>query len=158
MWAKQFYFILASYKTYPWVNTITGKEPVTGDEFLYVFFSHKDEPEKTFLCINPSVHPIKKHPIGFLGLVSFLLLLIIGDDTLGDLTIVFGGIFVIGLITGSIMSFGHYIGYYKKERKWKQQVINDWKSDKLRYKHSEATLSTVAFKLGGSPIDESAFF
>ena len=48
--------------------------------------------------------------------------------------------------------------YYKKERKWKQQVINDWKSDKLRYKHSEATLSTVAFKLGGSPIDESAFF
>ena len=158
MCSKQFYFILASYKTYPWVNTTTGKEPVTGDEFLYVFFSHKDEPEKTFLCMNPSVHPIKKHPIGFLALVSFLLLLIIGDDTLGDLTIVFGGIFVMGLITGSIMSFGHYIGYYKKERKWKQQVINDWKSDKLRYKHSEATLSTVAFKLGGSPIDESAFF
>ena len=150
--------MLISYKTYPWVNTITGKEPVTGDEFLYVFFSHKDEPEKTFLCMNPSVHPIKKHPIGFLGLVSFLLLLIIGDDTLGDLTIVFGGVFVMGLITGSIMSFGHYIGYYKKERKWKQQVINDWKSNKLRYKHSEATLSTYAFKLGGSPIDESAFF
>ena len=150
--------MLISYKTYPWVNTITGKEPVTGDEFLYVFFSHKDEPEKTFLCMNPSVHPIKKHPIGFLGLVSFLLLLIIGDDTLGDLTIVFGGLFVMGLITGSIMSFGHYIGYYKKERKWKQQVINDWKSNKLRYKHSEATLSTYAFKLGGSPIDESAFF
>ena len=158
MWSKQLYFILASYKTYPWVNTITGKEPVTGDEFLYVFFSHKDEPEKTFLCMNPSVHPIKKHPIGFLALVSFLLLLIIGDDTLGDLTIVFGGVFVMGLITGSIMSFGHYIGYYKKERKWKQQVINDWKSNKLRYKHSEATLSTYAFKLGGSPIDESAFF
>ena len=150
--------MLISYKTYPWVNTITGKEPVTGDEFLYVFFSHKDEPEKTFLCMNPSVHPIKKHPIGFLGLVSFLLLLIIGDDTLGDLTIVFGGVFVMGLITGSIMSFGHYISYYKKERKWKQQVINDWKSNKLRYKHSEATLSTYAFKLGGSPIDESAFF
>ena len=91
-------------------------------------------------------------------MVSFLLLLIIGDDTLGDLTIVFGGVFVMGLITGSIMSFGHYIGYYKKERKWKQQVINDWKSNKLRYKHSEATLSTYAFKLGGSPIDESAFF
>lgn len=162
MWSKQFYFILASYKTYPWVNTITGKEPVTGDEFLYVFFSHKDEPEKTFLCMNPSVHPIKKHPIGFLALVSFLILLIMGDK-LGELTdgaslYVLGGIFVMGLITGSIMSFGHYIGYYKKERKWKQQVINDWKSDKLRYKHSEATLSTVAFKLGGSPIDESAFF
>tara|TARA_S200000501_G_scaffold148096_1_gene139715 strand:- start:2427 stop:2873 length:447 start_codon:yes stop_codon:yes gene_type:complete len=148
---------MASYKTYPWVNTITGKKPVTGDEFLYVFFSHKDEPEKTFLCMNPSTHPIKKHPIGFLGVASFILLLIIGD-TLGELIYVFGGIFIISLITGSLMSFGHYISYYKKERKWKQQVINDWKSDKLRYKHSEATLSTYAFKLGGSPIDESAFF
>ena len=112
--------------------------------------------------MNPSVHPTKKHPLGCLGLVSFLFLLIMGD-TLGELTdgaafYVLGGIFVISLITGSIMSFGHYIGYYKKERKWKQQVINDWKSDKLRYKHSEAILSTYAFKLGGSPIDESAFF
>mgnify|MGYP003328867665 FL=1 len=73
---------MASYKKYPWVNTITGKKPVTGDEFLYVFFSHKDEPEKTFLCMNPSTHPIKKHPIGFLGVASFILLLIIKGSTL----------------------------------------------------------------------------
>ena len=149
--------MLISYKTYPWVNTSTGKEPVTGDEFLYVFFSHKDEPEKKFLCMNPSVHPIKKHPIGFLGLVSFLPL-IIGEETLGELLFVFIGIFIISLITGSIISFGNYVSYYNKERKWKQQVINDWKSDKLRYKHSESILSTFTFKLGGSPIDESVFF
>ena len=150
--------MLISYKTYPWLNTNTGKEPVTGDEFLYVFYSHKDEPEKKFLCMNPSVHPIKKHPIGFLGLISFLPLLA-GEETLGELLfVVFIGIFIISLITGSIISFGNYIGYYNKERKWKQQVINDWKSDKLRYKHSESILSAFTFKLGGSPIDESVFF
>ena len=48
--------------------------------------------------------------------------------------------------------------YYKKERKWKQQVIHDWKSDKLRYKHSESILSDFTFKIGGSPMDESKFF
>ena len=148
--------MLISYKTYPWVNSKTGKEPVTGDEFKYVFYSHKDEPEKKFLCMNPSVHPIKQHTIGFLGLVSFLPILI--GETLGELLYLFIGIFIISLITGSIISFGTYINHYNKERKWKQQVINDWKSDKLRYKHSESILSTFTFKLGGSPIDESVFF
>ena len=148
--------MLISYKTYPWINETTGKEPVTGDEFLYVFFTHKDEPGKTFLCMKPSVHPINKHPLGFLGLISFFPLLL--SETLGDLLFVFMIAFILSFITGSIISFGTYISYYKKERKWKQQVIHDWKSDKLRYKHSESILSDFTFKIGGSPMDESKFF
>ena len=147
------------YKTYPWINPNTGKEPETGDEFLYVFWTHKDEPEKKYLCMRPEppVHPIKKHPLGFLGFISLIITVFLGEIWI-DLSIFFGFIFLCSLITGSIISVFTYTLYYKKVRKWKQKVIIDWKSNKLRYKYSECTLSDFVFEVGGSPIDEKVFF
>ena len=140
---------------YPWVNPSTGLEPETGDEFLYVFFTHKNEPDKTYLCMSPTTtHPIKKHPLGFMGLVSIVLIPFLGES----LSFWFGLILFFSLITGSIISVFTYTVYYNKVRKWKRQVILDWKSNKLRYKSSECTLSDFTFKLGGSPIDEKVFF
>lgn len=142
------------YKRYPWINPFTGREPITGDEFLYHFYTNKNDPTRIFLCIEPSVHPIKKHPFGFLGLIGWILSLTIGDS-LGIEFILIPIVFTIfSIISGSIFSFFTYIFYYLNERKWKQQVIDDWKSDKLRYKQSESELTGINLK----PIDESKFF
>jgi hypothetical protein len=151
--------MLISYNTYPWINEATGKEPITGDEFLYLFFSHKDEPEKKMLCMKPAVHPIKKHPLGFLGLISVLAFLLFGDEMerIEELRYLFLVLFAIGLITGAVFSFCTYINYYLKERKWKQKVIHDWKSDKLRYEHSKSILCSWKFDRV-APIDEKVFF
>ena len=43
------------------------------------------------------------------------------------------------------------------ERKWKQKVIHDWKSDKLRYEHSKSILCSWKFDRV-APIDEKVFF
>jgi len=147
--------MIVFYKTYPWINPETGKEPKTGDEFLYIFFTHKDEPNKTYLCMKPSIHPIKQHPLGFFGFISLFPLTL--QEKIGDFLVVFFVIFFCSLFTGSLISFWTYISYYTKEKKWKQQVIKDWKSDKLKYKYSDSILSDFTFKLGGSPIDESKF-
>lgn len=97
--------MLISYNTYPWLNESTGKEPVTGDEFLYLFYSHKDEPEKKMLCMKPAVNPIKKHPLGFLGLISVLAFLFFGEEMIEELNILFGVLFALGFITGALFSF-----------------------------------------------------
>ena len=149
--------MLISYNTYPWINESTGKEPVTGDEFLYLFFSHKDEPEKKMLCMKPAVNPIKKHPLGFLSLISGLAFAFFGEEMIEELNILFGVLLTLGFITGALFSFFTYINYYRKERKWKQKVIHDWKSDRLKYKHSESILCGWKFDRV-SPIDEKAFF
>lgn len=146
--------MLISYKNYQWINPETGKKPVTGDEFLYVFFSSKEEPDKKYLCMNPPVHPIKKHPLGFLGWFLCVVNYFIGDKN--DLFFVFiliiGGLF----ISGTMFSFLTYIPYFFQEKKWKKQVLNDWKSGVLRYKYSESKLSK--FGDWGSPQDESLFY
>lgn len=153
--------MLISYKSYKWVNPETGKEPVLGDEFLYVFFAHKDEPQKVYLCMKPAIHPIKKHPMGLLGILAFVIAVALGENEnqiLSDTAIISGIIGLLFLITGSIFSFISYTSYYLKERQWKQKVIIDWKSDLLRFKHHESTLSDFKFKKGGAPIDEKVFF
>jgi hypothetical protein len=157
------------FETYPWVNESTGQEPVTGDEFKYIFFAHKDRPRKKFLCMNPAKHPIKQHPIGFLGILSFFIIIILyffgvpmfdfnaaTFDLLDNYGFILLFFVVISFISGTMFSFGFYIDYYIKERKWKQQVINDWKSNKLRYKYSKSTLGK--FGKWGEPQDEELFF
>jgi hypothetical protein len=147
--------MLIKYKPYPWVNSLTGKEPKTGDEFLYHFYINKDEPERTFLCIQPSIHPIKKHPFGFFYLNVGILLLSLGRFLHEDLIFISGMLLIVGIISGSIFSFISYIFYYLNEKKWKKQVIQDWKLDKLRYKHSDSILCSSYSPF--IPIDESKF-
>ena len=150
--------MLIEFKTYPFINSKTGKKPVTGDEFLYLFFIHKEDPDrKVYLCMDPTrVHPIKKHPLGVLGYISVCLIML--EDFLFDLSPYPQLILLCGIITGSMFSLINYIVYYIRLRKWKQKVILDWKSNKLRYKYSESTLSDFNFQLGCSPIDEKLFF
>lgn len=57
------------YLTYPFINAETGKPPVTGDEFLYVW-AHGPTPPR--LCMKKPIHPIKKHPRGlYFGYLCF---------------------------------------------------------------------------------------
>lgn len=91
-----------------------------------------------------------------------MLLGYISHNFFGDILDPYLGLFVLpmilGLMGGSFISFLYYIRYYRKERKWKQQVINDWKSDKLFYYHSESVLNKFEFKEEPSPQKESVFF
>lgn len=151
--------MLISYKTYPWINTSTGSPPVTGDEFLYVWYGTPPR-----LCMKKPTNPILKHPFGFLFWVFILLIICkhtFGLDFLDENDFFIGIwilVFILGIYTGSCISFLYYINYYRKERKWKQQVINDWKSNKLRHKYSESVLNKFEFKEKPSPQKEDVFF
>ena len=150
--------MLIFYKNYRWINPNTGKKPVTGDEFKYMFFSHKNNPERIFLCMNPAIHPIKKHPVGFIGwplLIIVVFLIDIFDSSNIFFMILF--LVLIGiLVSGRMFTFLSYLSYYHNEKKWKQRVLSDWKSGMLRYKYSESELGK--FGPWGVPQDESLFF
>ena len=139
--------MIFSYINYKWGN------PKTGDEYLYFWWkgsklSSKDSThsnyEKIYLCIDPPVHPIKKHPIGFAGILCLVIIFLIGlldiVPTHSNIYFYLGSILFIGIISGGVPSLGTYIPYYLKEKKWKRKVIFDWKNDKLKYKHSETIL------------------
>ena len=144
--------MLISFKNYTWINPETGRKPVRGDEFLYKFLDNSDESEKKHLCMDPSINPIKKHPIGFLGLLSFLF----GSTFDGDIQTFILILFMLSLISGTLISFISYVFFYFKEKKWKRQVILDWKSGKLKYNSSESIL--VSSKNIRIPLDENIFF
>ena len=155
--------MIYSYINYKWEN------PKTGDEYLYFWwngseYTFKDSKhsnsEKIYLCIDPPVHPIKKHPIGFVGITSLVIMyLVILLDVVpshSDIYVYFFSIFFIGIITGGVSSFGTYVPYYLKEKKWKRKIILDWKNDNLKYKHSESVLGKC--EPLGEIQDEEIFF
>ena len=97
-----------------------------------------------------STHPVLKHPLGFLFyFVSIIFLLdnqiletfiITNSDQIrgvGPVEGVMICLFFLNLLTGSFLSFIYYVNYYLKEKKWKKKVIEDLRSDKLRYNSYE---------------------
>ena len=155
--------MIFSYINYKWEN------PKTGDEYLYFWWKSSEytfknskhtNDEKIFLCIDPPIHPIKKHPLGFVGITSLILTFLIGSldiiVTHSDIYFYLFCVFFIGVITGGVSSFGTYVPYFLKEKKWKRKVILDWKNDKLKYKHKESILSKC--KPLGELQDEEKFF
>lgn len=132
--------MLVSYKSYPFINPSTNKPPVTGDEFLYHWA------DTTLIIHKQSFNPILKHPLGLLVWVALLFFILVDGFTENEQLVEYSligflFILVISLYTGSIRSFPNCVGFYFDERKWKKQVIRDWKSDRLKYKCSESTLN-----------------
>ena len=114
------------YKSYKW------PEPKSGDVFLYEFWKNPLKDEDTGLLImKPTTKPITQHPLGFWGLV-FLLIFIITIELVKDVGIIFFILFLSCLLSGHIFGYiSYWKNYYLKEKKWKKQVIKDWKNGKL---------------------------